>query len=109
MADKLTYDSAELQQCITRYNSALSTLKDAYSSYTKSLQDLRNDWTGRAFAIMSGKVAAMGANIAKSFDKIADATSELSEIQSIMSDTETAQKSKITSQDEGTQSPFGEG
>lgn len=109
MADKLTYNSEDLQQCITRYNSALSTLKDAYSSYTKSLQDLKNDWTGKAFAIMCAKVTAMGVNIAKSFDKLTDATSELSEIQGIMSETETAQKTKIASQDEGTQSPFTEG
>lgn len=106
MADKLTYNSSDLQQCVTRYNNALATLKDAYSSYAKSLQDLQSDWTGRAFAIMSAKVAAMHANIVKSFDKVADATSELTQVQEIMSTTEDDQKKTIAAQDEGAESPF---
>lgn len=109
MADIIRVESGDLQQCVARYTSALSTLKDAYSSYTRSLQDLRSDWTGRAFAIMAAKVAAMGVNIAKSFDKLTDAISELNEFNELAQDTESEIKSKVASFDVGNESPFNAG
>lgn len=109
MADIIRVDSADLQQCASRYLSALATLKDAYSAYTKSLSALSSDWTGRAFIIMSGKVAAMGVNIAKSFEKLNDAVSELNEVSELTQETETGIKSQVANQQVGTESPFNAG
>lgn len=109
MADIIRVDSSDLQQCASKYTSALATLKDAYNAYTKSLNALRSDWTGRAFVIMSGKVAAMGVNIAKSFEKLTDAVSELNEVSELNQDTESDIKSKVSSQQVGNESPFNAG
>lgn len=109
MADLIRVDSADLQQCINQYRGALSTLKDSYNAYTKSLEALRSDWTGRAFVIMSGKVAAMGANIARSFNNLEDAVNELSQMIELTNDTETSIKSTIANQNVGSESPFNAG
>lgn len=109
MADIIRADSAELQQCASKYLSALATLKDAYAAYTKSLNALRSDWTGRAFVIMSGKVATMGINIAKSFEKLTDAVSELNEVRELNQETESGIKSQIGNQQVGNESPFNAG
>lgn len=109
MPNKIVIDSSDLQQCVARYTSALATLRDAHASYTRSLEDLRSDWTGRAFVIMSGKVAAMGINIAKSFDKLTDAISELNEMNELAQDTENDIKGKIAAYDVGSESPFNAG
>lgn len=109
MADMIRVESAELQQCASKYLSALATLKDAYGAYTKSLEALRNDWTGRAFVIMSGKVATMGINIAKSFEKLTDAVSELNAVNELNQETETGIKSQVSGQQVGNASPFSEG
>lgn len=109
MADLIRVDSGDLAQCISRYNSAYSTLRDSYNAYVRSLNALRSDWTGRAFVIMSGKVAKMGVDIAKSFQKLEDAVNELTEMSELAQDTENSIKQTINSQDEGNKSPFGEG
>lgn len=106
MADLIRVNSSDLQQCISRYNSAYGTLRESYEAYVRSLKALSNDWTGRAFLIMSGKVASMGLNIAKSFQKLEDAVSELSEMNELVSDTENSVKQTISAQDEGSKSPF---
>lgn len=109
MADIIRVETAELQQCITQYRSALSTVKESYTSFTKSLEALRSDWTGKAFIIMAGKVAAMGVNIARSFNNIEDAMSELSQMSELVRDTEKELGNNISAADIGQKSPFSAG
>ncbi|MBE5796762.1 MAG: hypothetical protein E7327_05210 [Clostridiales bacterium] len=109
MADHIIVDTADLQQCINQYRGALSTLKDSYAAFTKSLEALRSDWTGKAFVIMAGKVAAMGVNIARSFNNLEDAVTELSEMIELTGETENSIKGVIANQEVGTQSPFNAG
>lgn len=109
MADIIRVDSADLQQCASKYLSALGTLKDAYNAYIKSLNALNSDWTGRAFLIMSGKVASMGKNIARSFEKLTDAVTELNAVSELNQETESGIKSQVASQQVGTESPFNAG
>lgn len=109
MADRIIVSSEEIQQCISKYRSALDVVKDAYSLYTKSLEALRSDWTGKAFAIMAAKAALMYLNISKSFNNIEDAMSELNAIAELAQDTENAIKGTISKQDVGNTSPFNAG
>ena len=109
MADKISVNTAELQQCASKYNNALGTLKEAYAAYTKALGDLQSDWTGRAFIAMSGKVASMTKNLATSFGKLTDAVSELNEVAEITDETESDVMSKAKGLEIGNNSPFSEG
>lgn len=109
MADKISVNTAELQQCASKYNSALSTLKEAYAAYTRALNDLQSDWTGRAFAAMSGKVLLMTKNLSTSFGKLTDAVSELNEVASITEEAEGDVMSKAKGLEIGSNSPFSEG
>lgn len=109
MADMLRFDTQDLQQCINQYNGAMSTLKDSYNHFVKSLNALSSDWTGRAFVIMSGKVAAMGANIARSFNNLDDAVTELQQMIDLTQETEGEIKTTIGNAEIGTESPFSEG
>lgn len=109
MADMIRVDSADLQQCVTQYRNALETVKEAYSLYTKSLEALKSDWTGKAFAIMLAKVVAMSLNISKSFANIEDAMTELNAIADLAQETETSIKGTIGKQEVGSASPFNAG
>lgn len=108
MADKQIVNSAEIDACSQRYLSALSTLEECVGKYEKSLKDLANDYTGTAFAIMSGKVTKMGLDLKKSFDKLRDAVSELNEVKDIYEENESTVSSSATALDTGTASPFQE-
>lgn len=109
MADLIRQDTSDLQQCINQYRGALGTLKDSYAHFTKSLEALRSDWTGAAFAIMAAKVAAMGVNIARSFNNLEDAVTELSQIIELTEETEGSIKSTVSNAEIGTDSPFAAG
>lgn len=106
MIDVKKFDTEAIVECVNRYNSALSTLQSAYDSFQKSIDALNSDWTGRAFAAMSLKVADMAVNIKRSFDKIEDATSELTEVNGHIESVESSLKSKNDSIETGSASPF---
>lgn len=106
MADIVKVRSEELQECAARYLRSLGTMRECVSEYQNALEALSNDWTGRAFIIMSGKVAAMVAKIIASFDRINDAVSELGEVKALLEETESTLKSQAEALDVGTQSEF---
>lgn len=99
-------NSEALIACAAQYMQALETVKDAVENYKAGLEALSNDWTGRAFVAMSGKVALLTANIVKSYMKITDADSELKKIADLFQETEESQKSTAAALEAGAQSPF---
>ena len=106
MADRQVIDSEALNQCVTKYKEALERLKDCTTTFQGALEALRTDWTGKAFLIMSGKVAQMTGNIIKSYGKLTDAIDELTEYKGLGEDTESKIKSMVGGLDIGDQSPF---
>lgn len=106
MADIIRVESSELQACAAAYRSSLETLNDAVHTYQEALNALRSDWTGRAFVIMSAKVAEMVAKIVGSFDRVNDAINELNETENMFNENEQKLKSNFSNLDVGTKSPF---
>ncbi len=105
--DKIRVVDVELHACAAAYLKSLETLRGAVATYQKSLQALSSDWTGRAFLIMSAKVADLTAKIVKSYDRVIDAVSELGEVESIFTENESEIKGMVSNLDAGTRSPFG--
>ena len=105
MADVIRVESAQFEACKARYRSALQTLQECVEKYNKSLEDLRNDYTGKAFMIMSGKVATMSMNIKRSFEKVTDVLDELTEVEDTFAQNEDKLKGAANSKDEGKKSP----
>lgn len=108
MADRIIVSPQELEACKSRYLNALGTLQESVAKYEKSLLDLGTDYTGKAFAIMSAKVANMGVNLKRSFDKLHDAVDELSAVGETFENEEKTTSTAANSLDSGTESPFRE-
>lgn len=106
MADKIRVESTELEACVAAYKKALETLNDSVQTYEQALDALRNDWTGKAFLIMSGKVAQMVMQIKNSFERVNDAISELEQTKNLFNENETKLASDFNNLDVGTKSPF---
>ena len=106
MADKIYVVDTELDACAAAYKNSLETLRSAVQTYEQALNALQNDWTGRAFVIMAGKVAHLTMSIAKSFDRVYDAVSELGGVKTVFNEKEQQLKSKIDSLEVGSKSPF---
>lgn len=106
MANVFRGNSDDFDTCVARYKNALNTTQEAYQSYIKSLEDLRSDWTGKAFLIMSAKVAAMGSNIAKSFDQINKTISDLQQVKNEILTNESSMTTKANNLEVGNESPF---
>lgn len=105
--DIKVFDEAAFEACISSYKNSLQTLQGAVSTYEQALNALRNDWTGRAFAVMCGKVVQMVAKIRSSFDRVTDAIDELQGTKELFINSENELKSKFSSLDAGSKSPFG--
>lgn len=108
MADIQKVSVQDIEACKVRYLTALSTLQECVAKYEKSLNDLSNDYTGRAFVIMSAKVVKMSLDLKKSFEKLTDVVSELGEVKDIYEENESNISSRANSLDVGTASPFQE-
>lgn len=108
MADIQKVNVQEIEACKARYMSALSTLMDCVAKYEKSLMDLSSDYTGAAFAIMSGKVVKMSVDLKRSFEKLKDAVSELGEVKEAYEENEQSITASANSLESGTESPFRE-
>ena len=91
--------------CAAKYALASTKLMQASATYAKALQALSNDYTGRAFIIMSGKVAMMLKNLAQSYAKCLDAIKELTDVKGMFEETEKSITSAYSSLDTGN-SPF---
>lgn len=107
MAEIIKVDSSAFEACISAYKNSLQTLQGAVNTYEQALNALQNDWTGRAFAIMCGKVVQMVSKIRASFERVTDAINELQEAEKMFVNTENSIKSRINSLDAGSKSPFG--
>lgn len=107
MADNIRVESSELLACANEYRQSLETLEDAVMTYQNALNALANDWTGRAFMIMSGKVADMVSKIVASFDRVGDAITELNDTNEMFEGNESDLKGTFGGLDVGTKSPFG--
>lgn len=105
MADKINVSSADLSACAARYTMAGAKLVQCTVTYTQALAALSSDWTGKAFAIMSIKVAQMVKNLAESYTKCLDAVSELTDVKEQFEETENALKGTFSGLDVG-DSPF---
>ena len=70
MADKITVSPQELSACAMAYVRASMKLTQATATYSRALQSLASDWTGKAFAIMCLKVAQMVKNLAQSYYRL---------------------------------------
>ena len=105
MADKITVSPEELSACAAAYLKASRKLNEATATYNQALQKLSSDWTGKAFQIMSGKVAQMVKNIGESYTKCYDAVSELTNVKTLFEENEQSVKSTFTSLETGS-SPF---
>lgn len=108
MADIQKVSVQDIEACKSRYLSALSTLQECVAKYEKSLADLSNDYTGKAFLIMSGKVAKMSLDLKTSFEKLTDVVSELGEVRDVYEENETNISSRANNLDAGAVSPFQE-
>lgn len=106
MADKIRVESTELEACVAAYRKSLETLNDSVHTYEQALDALRNDWTGRAFVLMSGKVAQMVMQIKNSFERVNDAISELEETKNLFNENESKLASNFNNLDAGNKSPF---
>lgn len=106
MADKIRVESTELEACVASYKKSLETLNDAVQTYEQALDALSNDWTGAAFAIMSGKVVQMVSQIKNSFERVNDAISELEEAKNLFNENEQKLSTDFSNLDVGTKSPF---
>ena len=107
MADQIRVVDSELQECAKEYTASLGTLQEAVREYVDALDALRSDWTGRAFAIMSGHVINLTTKLTESFERVTDAVTELTQVEQLFEENEARQKSVYNSQDVGTKSPFG--
>lgn len=105
MADKINVSSAELSECAARYKQAGLKLVQCTATYTTALAALSSDWTGRAFMIMSLKVAQMVKNLGESYAKCLDAISELTDVKGQFEEVENTLKGTFSSMDTGS-SPF---
>ena len=105
MADHINVESSDLSACAVRYAAAGVKLMQCTATYTQALAALSSDWTGKAFAIMSIKVAQMVKNLAESYTKCYDAIKELGDVKDQFEEAENALKSTFSSMDTGS-SPF---
>lgn len=106
MANQIRVETSELAACAAAYRASLNTLQECVQQYHNALDALRNDYTGKAFAIMSGKVVSMLAKITGSFVRVEDAISELGATQQLFEENEAALRGKFDALDAGTKSPF---
>lgn len=106
MADNIVVYDQDLQACAREYTQALETLNEAVREYNQALEALRSDWTGRAFAIMSGHVANLTSKIMGSFERVTDAIKELGDVANIFNENEDKLLSRMKNQDTGTKSLF---
>lgn len=105
MADKINVSSSDLSACAARYAVAGLKLMQCTATYSQALGALSSDWTGKAFAIMSIKVAQMVKNLAESYTKCLDAIKELTDVKEQFEEAENALKGTFSSMDTGS-SPF---
>lgn len=105
MADKITVSSADLGECAARYTAAGLKLLQCTATYAKALQALSNDWTGRAFLIMSVKIVEMVKNLGESYTKCLDAVGELIDVKGQFEEAENALKGNFSGMETGS-SPF---
>jgi uncharacterized protein YukE len=105
MADHINVESSALTACAVRYTLAGVKLMQCTATYTQALGNLASDWTGKAFAIMSIKVAQMVKNLAESYAKCYDAIKELADVKEQFEEAENALKGAFSSLDTGS-SPF---
>ena len=108
MADDIRVVDSELQACANEYRQSLETLNDAVREYRDALDALQNDWTGRAFAIMSAHVVNLTMKIMGSFERVTDAIKELGDVENLFNENEAKLVSKFNNQDTGIKSPFGD-
>ncbi|MCI5564641.1 MAG: hypothetical protein MR400_02975 [Clostridiales bacterium] len=88
MADKITVSPQELSACAMAYVRASMKLTQATATYSRALQSLASDWTGKAFAIMCLKVAQMVKNLAQSYYRCLDAVTELLKVKGMFEQNE---------------------
>lgn len=105
MADKIDVSSADLSVCATRYAAAGVKLAQCTATYVQALAALSNDWTGKAFIIMSGKIIEMTKNLGESYAKCYDAIKELGDVKDLFEEAENHLKTSFSGLDVGT-SPF---
>ncbi len=91
--------------CAAKYAVASTKLMQASATYSRALAALANDYTGRAFVIMSVKVAQMLKNMFQSYQKCFDAIKELTDVKRQFEETEKAITGQFQSLETGN-SPF---
>ncbi len=105
-ADIIKVSTAEMNQTISKYESARSTMQQAFSSLDSAKQHIDRCWDGPAKLIYMAKWANISANIKRSNDAIDATINSLKNVINQMTQAEEDVGSKVSSLNTGTTPPM---
>jgi len=92
MADKIRWDSAAVDACITKYTEARTRLEAAYAGYTSAAQALSGSWLGNAATSFVDKFTQITNHCNTAFARTDDAIAELKAVNATFEAGESTQK-----------------
>ncbi len=105
-SDKIKVSTAEMNQTISKYEAARSTMQEAFTSLDSAKQHIDRCWDGPAKLIYMAKWANISANIHRSNDAIDATVNSLKQVIVNMDEGEEKVGTLATSLDVGTTPPM---
>lgn len=105
MADRITVSTDEMRETVIKYQSAKSTLSDAYERMNRAIKILDTCWRGVAYNVLRQKWVETYRNIVRANERMQDAIDELNATANLFDENESRQVGGFQAMDVGT-SPF---